>query len=343
MISSKHTLKGEPTEPPAAATPHSRSAIRTTVIACLLVLATAHCVLSIFYTNYSFIDLAAYANGHERMPFQGRVLMSLVLRATQHSHALLKLVPRFTEHVPALETFTVYKLTSLLAALISAIGLGTALALASRRLGLRRWWLAWALLLIILYASYAARYEQPLWYPYDIPHLAIFGLATIFLFIDAPVAFLGAIMLDSLVRETAVFAIVLAFAMRWSQRTWKTVLVIAAVGWGVVMAVTRYIYRANRPVGMPRIEQFRYLLPWHLPQFFSVVAFLPIPVLLARRYLPAIHRRGLYAACLLILAAYYFANWVETRAWIEWSTAFAIWAALELSAAPLQPTTSIER
>jgi hypothetical protein len=80
-------------------------------------------------------------------------------------------------------------------------------------------------------------------------------------------------------------------------------------------------------------------MPWHLPQLFSVLAFLPIPVLLGRRYLPAIHRRGLYAACLMILATFYFANWVESRAWIEWSTAFAIWAALELSAAPLQPTT----
>lgn len=313
--------------------------IRTAVIAGLLVLATTHCVLSIFYTNYSFINVAAYANGQERMPFQGRFLMALVLRATQHSHLLLKLVPRFTQHVPTFETFTVYKLTSLIAALISAIGLGAALAVASRRLGLRHWWLAWSLLVVILYASYAARYEQPLWYPYDIPHLAIFGLATIFLFVDAPVAFLGAIMLDSLVRETAVFAIVLAFAMRWSQRTWKTVLVIATIGWAAVMAATRYVYRDNGYVGMPRLEQFRYLLPWHWPQLLSVVAFLPIPVLLARRYLPAIHRRGLYAACLMILATYYFANWVETRAWIEWSTAFAIWAALELNAALAQPAT----
>ena len=87
------------------------------------------------------------------------------------------------------------------------------------------------------------------------------------------------------------------------------------------------------------MEQLRYLPPWHLPQLFSVLGFLPIPILLGRRYLPAMHRRGLYAAAfLMILGTFYFANWVESRAWIEWSTAFAIWAALELSAAPLQPT-----
>ncbi len=339
MIGSTQTQERDTAEHGAPARENRRSRIRAAVIAIILVLATAHCVLSIFYTNYSFIDLAAYANGQERMPFQGRFLMALVLRATQHSHALLKLAPRFTHHVPALETFTVYKLTSLLVALVSANILGIALAFASRRLGLRRWWLPWSLVLVILYASYAARYEQPLWYPYDIPHMAIFGLATIFLFVDAPVAFVGAVMLDSLVRETALFAIVLAVAMRWSQAAWKRAIVIAAVGWAVAIAATRYIYRANGDVGMPRLEQFRYLLPWHWPQLFSVVAFLPIPVLLARRYLPALHRRGLYAACLMILGTYYFANWVESRVWIEWSTAFAVWAALELSAAPLQPNT----
>jgi hypothetical protein len=342
MIRSKHTLKSHTAQPLDTTPERRRSAIRirTAAIAALLLLATAHCVLSIFYTNYSFINLAAYANGHARMPFQDRFFMALVLRATQHSHALLKLVPRFTQHVPAVEPFSVFKLTSLIAALICAIGLGIALVLAARRLKVGRWWMPWSLLLVILYVSYAARYEQPLWYSYDIPHMAIFGLATIFLFIDAPVAFLGAVMLDSLVRETAVFAIVLAFGMRWSQTTWKRVLVIAFVAWGLVMAATRYIYRDNRYVGMPRLEQLRYLLPWHLPQLFSVLAFLPIPVLLARRYLPAMHRRGLYAACLMILATYYFANWVETRAGIEWSTAFAIWAALELSAGPIQARTS---
>jgi hypothetical protein len=45
------------------------------------------------------------------------------------------------------------------------------------------------------------------------------------------------------------------------------------------------------------------------------------------------HRRGLYTACVIIVATFYYANWVETRAWLEWSTAFAVWAALELSAA----------
>jgi hypothetical protein len=316
---------------------HSGSAIRTALIAILLVLATTHCVLSIFYTNYSFIDLTAYSNGHEEMPFQGRALMSLVLRATAHSHILLKLVPRFTQHVQAVEPFTIYKLTSLLVALLSAIVLGVTLAFTSRRFGVRRWWLAWSLLLVILYVSYGARYEQSLWYPYDIPHLAVFGLATIFVFIDAPVAFLAAIVLDSLIRETAVFAIVLAIAMRSSQRTWKRVIVPSLIAWAAIMAATRYMYRANGYTGMPRLEQFRYLLPWHWPQLFSIVAFLPIPVLLGRRYLPAMHRRGLYAACVIIVATFYFANWVETRAWLEWSTAFAVWAALELTASAIVP------
>lgn len=33
----------------------------------------------------------------------------------------------------------------------------------------------------------------------------------------------------------------------------------------------------------------------------------------------------------MILATFYFANWVEMRARLEWTNAFGIWAALELS------------
>jgi hypothetical protein len=332
MATSNHT-----TAPLDTRSLHSGSKFRTALIAILLVLATAHCVLSIFYTNYSFINLTAYANGHEEMPFQGRLLMSLVLRATAHSHILLKLVPRFTQHVQAVEPFTIYKLTSLLVAAVSAIALGAALALTSRRFGVRPWWLAWSLLLVIQYVSYGARYEQSLWYPYDIPHLAGFGLATIFIFIDAPVAFLAAIVLDSLIRETAVFAIILAIAMRYPQRSWKRIIAPSLIAWAAILAATRYMYRANAYTGMPRLEQFRYLLPWHWPQLFSIVAFLPIPVLLGRRYLSPMHRRGLYTACVIIVATFYYANWVETRAWLEWSTAFAVWAALELNAARVIP------
>ena len=165
-------------EPPHQAV----SRFKNVVAFALLVLATVHCVLSYFFVNQSGINLRNYANGAETLTFQGRLLMSFTLRATQHSAFLASLAVRFTHHVPTPEPNSVYKVTSILVALPCALLLGCALTWYSRRAGLRPWWLPWSLLLAIFYVSLAAKYEQNLWYPYDLPHIAVFGLATICIF-----------------------------------------------------------------------------------------------------------------------------------------------------------------
>src|SRR6185312_1738070 len=296
----------------------------------LLLCATAHCVLSIFYTNQSFITLRDYAEGREKLPFQGRMLMSFLLGGTEHNHMLLSVAARFTHHVAMPEPFTVYKLVSLIAALLATAALGVALSAASRRLNIRPWWLPWSLLLLILYVSYAARYEQNLWYPYDLPHMAVFGLAAIFLFIDEPLWFVLAAALDCSIRETALFVIVLAVVMRFRQRSWWLATGAGTLAWIASRIAVHYLYPHNPVILDPRPEQVRYLLPWHWPQLLSIVGFLPIPVLLSRRFLPPMHRRALYAAPALMISTFYFAVWAETRAWLEWSTAFAIWASMIL-------------
>jgi len=316
---------------------------------CLLGLATIHCVLSFFFVSHSFLRLPLYVSGQEDMPFQGRLLMVYILRATQHSHLLLEMVPRYTHHVPNFEPFTVWKLTTILVSLVFMGVLVLTLAGCAKRIGVS-WWMTWALLLVILYVSVSARYEQALWYPYDLPHTAVFGLATIFLFIDEPWWFLAAVLLDCSIRETALFAVALALAMRYRQRVWQVVAAVASCGWVISRLIVHHLYGHNPHVGMPYLKQLRYLLPWHIPQLFSIVAFLPIPVFLARRYLAPMHRRGLIMALVIMLATFYFANWAETRVWMEWSTAFAIWAAMELTASKAvstvvcgQPETGDER
>lgn len=318
-------------EPPRRAV----SVLKNVVAFALLMLATTHCVLSYFFVNQTGVDLRNYANGAESRTFQGRLLMSFILRATQHSAILASLAARFTHHVPAPEPNSVYKVTSILVALPCVLLLGCALTWYSRRAGLRPWWLPWSLLLAILYVSLAAKYEQNLWYPYDLPHIAVFGLATICIFLDEPWWFLPVVLLDIGIRETAIFSVALAIAMhhRRSQRAWWTVSGIAAAAWIASRIVVHFLYLHNQVTYVSRLGQFRYLVPWHLPQLFTLLGFLPIPLLLNRRFLPAIHQRGLIIASLLILATFAFAVWAETRAWAEWSTAFAIWAAMELTGA----------
>ena len=67
------------------------------------------------------------------------------------------------------------------------------------------WWLPAMLMLTMFYVTYAARYETALWYPYDLPHFAVFGIACLAILEGAwwPVIILFAI--DLPIRETAIY------------------------------------------------------------------------------------------------------------------------------------------
>jgi hypothetical protein len=195
------------------------------------------------------------------------------------------------------------------------------------RLGLQTRWLPWALLLVVLYASYAARYEQPLWYPYDLPHLALFGAATLFLLTDEPWLFLACFCIDAFVRETSVFLLVVVVAVAQRSMRWWYVLGVGAAAWVGAQIMARHLYPDN-PTVLNAVPWTHMIAPWHWPQMFSMVGFLWVPVWMARAWLSAEQRRALYAASVCMVATFFFATWNETRAWSEWSVLFAALAAV---------------
>jgi hypothetical protein len=211
--------------------------------------------------------------------------------------------------------------------LVSAIGLATMLM--ARRLSIRHDWLPWALLLVSLYAGYAARYEQALWYPYDLPHLAAFGAATLFLLLDKPLPFLACVAVDVFLRETSLFLLVLALVVYYRSTIWRVTAVAGIALWGVSRLLAQHLYPHNA-YRWNAVPWYRMAAPWHWPQVFSIVGFLWIPVWFGRRYLSPIQRRALYAASAMMLATFYFATWNETRVWLEWSVLFAVLATIEL-------------
>jgi len=306
--------------------------LRRLITLFLLVCASTHCVLSIFFVNLSYLDLSQYAAGLAPLPFQRRLLMVPFVRWAQNSALLAHAAARYTRYLPQYEPLTAAKLGCILLGIVAVNALGLLTMRLSRRLRLRHDWLIWALLLAILYASYAARFEQPLWYPYDLPHLALFGAATLFLLIDEPWAFLACMAVDVFVRETSVFLPVVAlFAHRWSKR-WRLAAAMAFLLWSFAGLLGRHLYPHNS-YQFNAVPWYHMAAPWHWPQVFSIVGFLWIPVLLARRYLTESQRRALYAASACMAATFFFATWNETRVWLEWSTLFAALAAVELEAA----------
>jgi hypothetical protein len=314
--------------------------MRRIAIVLLLLCATTHCVLSIYYVNTSYLDLHRYAHGTERQPFQRRILMVPVLRWAESSHCLQGLADRYGVNVPQPEPMSAAKLACILVSLVLLNCFGLYTLRSSRSLAIRHEWLLWAILLAILYASYTARYEQTLWYPYDIPHLVLFGLATVFLLSDRPLPFVAAFALDALTRETSVFLILLALAVHYRSKPWRMAIAASSVWWLLICILARHLY-PNGAYEWNGLHWYAMLKPQHLPQLFSIVGFLWLPVWLGLKYLTAPERRALYAASAMILFTFFFATWNETRAWSEWSALFAILAAVQLersfaSPAPLR-------
>jgi hypothetical protein len=298
----------------------------------LLLLATTHCVLSIFFVNLSYLDLHRYGAGLESLPFQRRLLLVPFVRWAESSHLLASAASRYTRYLNQYEPFTSAKLGCLVLGILAVNALGLFSLRFARRQGLRCEWLPWAMLLVILYASYAARFEQALWYPYDLPHLALFGAATLCLLGDEPWLFLCFMAVDVFTRETSLYLIVVTFAARYGSGKWRVVSFTGMALWVVSYLIGVHLYPHN-PYRLNGVPWYRMAAPWHWPQLFSIAGFLWIPVLLERGALSPLQRKTLYLASLCMAATFFFATWNETRAWLEWSTLFAAFAAVELEAA----------
>jgi len=309
----------------------------------VLICAATHCVLSIFFVNTSYLDLTKYAVGGELRPYQHRLLMIPFIRWAEANHALQLLAVRFGKFVPQPEPMSAAKVGCLILSIVLVNLFGLWTIRASEKLGVRHWWLIWTLTIAILYASYGARYEQNLWYPYDIPHMVFFGVATILLLQNRPVFFAGFMTVDIFLRETSVFLLIVAAILQFRSKTWRFVLGALALVW----VFSRYLADRLYPniVFMEKVVPwYKFVAPWHIPQLLSIVGFLWIPVWLGRRYLSSQYRLALYAASALMAITFYYAILNETRAWIEWTALFAVLAALELQGYfSEQPLEHLER
>ncbi len=313
--------------------------MRRAITIFLLLCASAHCVLSIFFVNVSYLKLSDYADGIAPLPFQRRLLMIPFVRWAQSSPLLMRAVARYTRFLVQYEPLTPAKLGCMILGILAVIALGLLSLRYARMLGLRYDWLLWALLLVILYSSYGARFEQVVWYPYDLPHFALFGAATLCLLADEPWLFLAFMAGDVFARETSIYLLAVALITRFNNTRWRVASLLGAFLWGFSRLLARHLYPNNLTM-LNGIPWYRMAAPWHWPQLFSIVGFLWIPVILGRRYITSQQRLTLFAASGCMLVTFFFATWNETRVWLEWSTLFAALAAVELQSALLSPAPS---
>jgi hypothetical protein len=219
--------------------------MRRAVTLFLLLCATTHCVLSIFFVNLSYLDLHQYAAGLSPLPFQRRILLVPFVRWAESSHLLQLGTVRFTKYLNQSEPMTSAKFGCLLLGVAAVNALGLLTLRYARKFNLRHDWLIWALLLVILYASYAARFEQALWYPYDLTHLFLFGAATLCLLADEPWLFLAFFAIDVFVRETSVYLVLMAVVVYYRSNAWRIACALGAVFWVFSRLLAQHLYPHN--------------------------------------------------------------------------------------------------
>jgi hypothetical protein len=294
-----------------------------------LMLASVHCAQCIFFDNYSFIDLVKYENGQAAMPFQGRIAMVPLLHAVHNSPLLKHLGMDLSQTQGAsihytVEVYSPEKLASYVAGVISIFWMVWMTALYALKRYPQIWWFTPALFLAILYASYGARADQNLWYPYDLPHAALFTTALLALLSGNRWLLTIIFVLDCPMRETSVYVLPCILAVGYVRKqlkpyAWLTAALFAF--WLVTHLWITHHFRANpSDVGLRYHQDFHaFSQPKHLPQVASAIGFMAFPILVFWRKLPRLELAVLIGAIPGVVLSGILGIWYETRVWSEWN------------------------
>ena len=314
---------------------------RDWLVAVMLLLATIQCVRADFLVNETFLDWREYAVGRAPLPYQGRAGMAPILRWAGDSARMRRLAERYavtvtigTQHT---ERITVEKFTSMLLGLVS---LGAMMAAAywwSRRRELEPWWLGNVLVLVMVTAMCVMRATTNYWYPYDLPHAAMFGVGALFALEGMWAPMLACFALDVPTRETSLFLVMVAGAMVWVRtgtcRVGKTLAMVGGMGvyWAAVRWAIARRYAGNLDLTYPRMRQnvHEMVFPHHWPQLFTAGGYLLVFVWLERRRLSMEQRALLYACFACFPITLWFGVWTESRVWLEWTLPMAALGAVE--------------
>lgn len=312
--------------------------MRRWVAVVLLMLATIHCGRSIFYDNAGCLDLRKYALGEELNPFQSRVTMMPLLRWAHtsriaawlirydmdtHSQGHIVLEPHTPERAVT-ETVGIFCLLIMVSVLI---GWGWS------RFG-ALWWAPATLLIAMMDVSYAARYMESIWWPYDLPHYLFFGLAFYFLMQKrfALVALFFACDVPTCEKAVYLLPCMAAFLPYTADRR-KIIgyLAAMAVYFAAVRGVISHTFAHNQSItGVYYQGNYHALIgPQYWAQIASAVGFMLPPLFLCRRYLRPEHRALLYGFLPGLLVTGVFGIWFESRVWGEWCMPAAMLLMLE--------------
>ena len=299
----------------------------------LLLLAAIHCARAVFYESVSHLVLTRYIEGTERMPFQARIAMAPILGFAHQNAFLQRQAAQDIDHRFAYlhisDAASPEKLAATYIGVVCTVLLIAALVWYGRRTFVVFWWLPAVLALVMMQILFVVRYEQILWFPYDLPQCLLFGLACICIFESWWVGFALLFLLDIPMRETIVLLIPCLLAVHYGSRHWRRALALSAVlvvPWAAFRLWVVHRFAHNPSEAGVHYHQIAHSIyePGHWPQIASAFAFLWIPLWLGRKRLSQTQYRFLLGALPGLFCVALFGIWYEQRIWGEWIAPAAI-------------------
>ncbi|MDE3105582.1 MAG: hypothetical protein KGK08_10445 [Acidobacteriota bacterium] len=287
--------------------------------------------------NRFYLDIDSYLSGHERTPFQERILPAFLLRPMLQSRLLLGLFNRMHGLFlpPWRGALFLISIVALAVAGYFCLLLYDALS-NTRSLQL----LVYPVFLFAVLWSYMVLVQQPFSYPYDMLSLAFFTAGLYFIYQRRFLPLLLIVLIGTFNRETTLFLIgifvidaisVRDTAARLRDRIdlrripWLKALVLTVV-WAAIKLTLHRKFLHNPTENELRIhENLHYFAPKHLPALLNICGYLVPVVLLLRRQL----RPARFANYLLILPVWFLVMFLtgvllETRIYGELSAYAAI-------------------
>ena len=292
-----------------------------------------------------YLHLPAYLSGHERLPFQERVLPIVLMWPINHSAALMQALAtrgHDPETASAATPQTVaFYLLSLVAFSIAGL-FATKLYRAVTSNGILSP-LVYPIFLVIALWTYVIHIDANYSYPYDMPALAFFTAGLYFIYTRHFVALLGVMFFGTLNRETTLFLIGIymidaasrpsaeatsSLRGRFDLRALPWLRVFALVGIWLAVKITLVLYFAgnSNAENYNRVIENVFRLKLRLlPSLLNICAYLlPVVWIYRRNLRPVRFANYLYILPLWFAIMFYTGVILETRIYGELSAYVAV-------------------
>lgn len=257
------------------------------------ILASLQFLRSYFIVDQPYLDALRYESGLERMPYQARILMALVMRQAAASTLIQRLAGKLRGplHQPDILGLLLVDTLALILIAVVVRAFYRHLSPTGRFSALPYFLVLW-----MLSATYVVRFQEAIYFPYDLLAAALFTLCVYVSYRERYLLLIPAFLLACFNRETIVMIVPLLLLnlfvfpngdrpklqLRWEPIVTAAVLTLS---WLVIYRHLNHLYAGNQTeLGCRLRENLHFLAnPQTWPQIASACGFLlPVPLILWR-------------------------------------------------------------